>query len=121
MNLHILLVGGKFMNKSIKERANEYANSWRIERPKIYTAFEKVAKSEREELLKWNSPDNPPKSFVDVLLKIKHKGEHHDSISYEIGIYRCRTHIYPGKIHYYQYHDMTPSDEVIGWRYIEEL
>lgn len=67
----------------------------------------------QKELSEWHLPDEPPESFVDVLLKVR---KDYGGISYEIGIYRCRTHIYPGKIHYYQYHDMNINDEVIGWK-----
>lgn len=70
----------------------------------------------QKELSQWNLPDEPPESFVHVLLKVKHQSKYYNGITYEIGIYRCKTHIYPGKIHYYQYHDMTASDEVIGWK-----
>lgn len=34
--------------KTIEERANEYANSWGIERPKIFSVFVRGARSEHE-------------------------------------------------------------------------
>lgn len=90
--------------KSLDERANEYANSWGIERPKIYAAFEKGAKSERDELLKWNNPKCPPEDYREILVKVKNG---YNIASYNQGKGYCI------KGGFYT--------EIIGWREIHEL
>lgn len=61
------------MNKKIEQRADIYeeisgchgCQSWKVEE-----AFMAGAKSEYEELTKWNSPECPPDSTHEVLAKI---------------------------------------------------
>ena len=68
------------------------------------------------QLSEWKKPDDPPGVFVEVLLKVLHKDVVCPYITHELGFYRGGQHIYPGKTHYYEYHGMKPSDDVIGWK-----
>lgn len=100
--------------KSLYERANEYANSWGIERPKIYASFEKGAKSEREELLKWNSPIDTDglEDEVTVLLKVDCSA---NFSNYILGS-RCGDKWLTA-----EGDELPEGTTIVGWREIHEL
>ena len=107
--------------KTIEERSEKYAEPvlqilgdeminksqlWLFEKH----AFIAGAKSEHEELTRWNSLDNPPENDTPVLLKAIWKAG--GLIYYRVGRYRGGQYI----------NDSCPSHniDVIGWREIHE-
>lgn len=95
--------------KTIGQRAEEYISKFR-EEPKskeehiqCVIDFTAGAVSEREELTKWNSPDEPPMHEKTVLLKIKHG----KLFYYSLGVY-----------HRGEWNTDVAHNRIIGWREI---
>lgn len=102
--------------KTIEQRAKEYEESlgyYNCMKQFPQEAFIAGAKSEHEELTRWNSPECPPDNDRDVLLKIKHDIE----LCPEYFMYRVG--FYDGKL-YRIANERDTTIEVIGWREIHE-
>ena len=90
--------------KTIEERAEEYAiRSGGVNSLLIKESFEDGAKSEHEELTRWNSPDCPPEDNREILVKVKN--------GYNIASYN------PDKGYCINSGFYT---EILGWREIHE-
>lgn len=75
----------------------------------LIQAYLAGAKSEREELTKWNDPKRPPNNYHTVLLKIK-KDDRGDT--------RCAIGCY--KYGRWRGSDVGNYDHIVGWREIHE-
>ena len=99
--------------KTIEERADIYeeiSGCYGCQLGQVKEAFIAGAKSEHDELTRWNSPDNHPENDTPVLLKSIWKEG--GLIYYRVGRYRDGKYI----------NDSCPSHniDVIGWRKIHE-
>lgn len=104
--------------KTIEERAKEYEqslgyydcmNQWPQE------AFIAGAKSEHEELTRWNSPECPPMHENEVLMNVKTAP---DIYNYIVGCFRrYTTHAeWETPVWFIDF----DKDEILGWREIHE-
>lgn len=94
--------------KTIEERADIYeeiSGCYGCQLGQVKEAFIAGAKSEHEELTKWNSPECPPEHSNTVLVKTPHG----DTFYYSLGNY------YQG-----QWHISAIHNEILGWREIHE-
>lgn len=105
------------MNKTIEERAKEYAffNMRDLETDIdeamrfVENAYKDGAKDEHEELTKWNNPECPPDSKRPILLKIRIGSS--KKIYYRVGHFVDGDYTYPGRV---------LRTEYLGWREIYE-
>lgn len=96
--------------KSIEERADEYAdNRGGVNALLIKESFEDGAKSEHEELTKWNSPDDIPDTNKIVLIKLN------DTPQYIFGYYN---HQYECWVNWST--EFFIKNSFVGWREIHE-
>lgn len=104
--------------KTIEERAEYYAETVGRDRYQgdgdaSYDDFVAGAKSEHEELTRWNSPECPPDNDRDVLLKIRNA----DKILPETCFFAVG--FYSGTKFHISLVRHIPID-VVGWREIHE-
>lgn len=103
--------------KTIEERAKkaweeyEYKATGNLYSTCFCDGYEQGAKSEREALTKWNSPECPPDDTREILVKYRTPS---GAITFEVGYY-VRT-----KGWYFSSSDYELLPNIIGWREILE-
>lgn len=100
-----------FDMKTIEERAVQYeeiSGCYGCELGQVKEAFIAGAKSEHDELTRWNDPECEPKVNTPILLKMESP---RNDIIYRTGFFICNYTAYDSNVYYYK---------VVGWREIPE-